>query len=106
MHPIKPQLVGKNLYNLKDKNGVLILQELIYSAKCGGKYVNYIWEHPKTKKLENKIGYALGVQDWKWMIGTGVYLNDINKKLNEINKKEIIIQVGKRKFLKVKFIDI
>ena len=29
------------------------------------------------KKLENKIGYALGIDDWKWMIGTGVYLNDI-----------------------------
>jgi signal transduction histidine kinase len=87
MHPIKPQLVGKNLYNLKDKNGVLLIQKLIQSAKNGGEYVYYIWEHPKTKKPENKIGYALGIDDWKWMIGTGLYINDIK---SVIQKKRAV----------------
>ena len=77
MHPIKPYLVGKNLSNLKDINGVPILKQMVAYAKNNGGYVEYVWDHPKTKKLENKIGYALGIQDWKWMVGTGVYLNDI-----------------------------
>jgi len=82
-HPIKPQLVGENLYNLKDKNNVFIIKELINKAKHGGGYLKYIWEHPKTKRLEDKIGYALGIDDWHWMIGTGVYLNDINKVIKQ-----------------------
>ena len=88
MHPIKPQLVGKNLYNLKDKNGVLLIQKLIDSAKSGGKYVSYVWDNPTTKKSENKIGYALGVDDWGWMIGTGIYTEDMQKEIRLKTKKK------------------
>ena len=85
MNPMKPELVGKNLYDLKDKNGVLHIQELIKSAKNGGEYVNFMWDKPSTKKLTEKLGYAIGLDQWKWMIGTGVYLDDVQK---VVNKKE------------------
>ncbi len=78
MHPMKPHLVSRNLHLLRDKNGVLVIQELIQSAQSGGAYVDYIWDKPDTRLPGRKIGYALGVEDWKWMVGTGVYVDDID----------------------------
>ncbi len=83
MHPIKPHLIGKNLYNLKDKNGVLLIQELIKAAKNSGGYVNFMWDKPSTKELTPKLGYATGLDKWQWMIGSGVYLDDMEKVLKE-----------------------
>ncbi len=85
MHPIKPQLVGENLYNLKDKNGTLLIQELIKAAKYGGGYVSYFWDKPSTKQVTAKLGYSVGLDRWQWMIGTGVYLDDVT---NVLIKKE------------------
>ena len=81
MHPMKYHLVGKNLYQLEDGNGVRVIQELIESAKAGGRYVDYIWDKPDTQQPGEKIGYAMGVEDWQWMVGTGVYIDDIEATL-------------------------
>ena len=95
MHPIKPQLVGKNLFNLKDKNGVLLIQELLKAAKNNGGYVNFMWDKPSNKKLTSKLGYAIGLNKWRWMIGTGIYLDDVqnvlNKKENKLNTQSLEI---------------
>lgn len=85
MHPIKPELVGTNIYNLKDKNGVMITQELIKAAKQHGGYVNFLWSKPSTNVITNKLAYAVGIDEWRWGIGTGVYLDDVN---NVIKNKE------------------
>ena len=83
MHPIKPHLTGKNLYNLKDKNGVLLIQELIKASQRGGGYVDFMWDKPSTNKLTKKLGYAIGIDKWKWMIGTGIYMDDVDKVVKE-----------------------
>jgi signal transduction histidine kinase len=77
MHPMKPHLVGNNLYNLQDPNGVYVIRGLIDSAKAGGRYVNYVWDKPDTQRPGQKIGYSMGVEGWQWMVGTGVYIDDI-----------------------------
>ena len=79
MHPILPKLVGKNLINLKDKNGVYVIKELLKVSKNkDGGFVNYIWHKPSIKKDVQKLGYAIAIDKFKWMIGSGVYLDEIN----------------------------
>ena len=51
MHPRQPELVGQNLWNLKDVNGTLIVQRLIALAKNGGGFERYLWEKPSTHQL-------------------------------------------------------
>ena len=92
MHPIKPELVGKNLIDLKTKLGVYYIKDLIEVAKKGGGIVTFDFEKPNDTKLYEKIGYAAGFDEWKWMIGTGVYTEDIEKNIEIMrnNSKEKI----------------
>lgn len=80
-HPIQPHLEGKDLWGMKDSNGVMVIQELIHAAKRGGGYVNFIWNKPEVSREVNKIGYAEGFDRWLWMIGTGLYIDDIESEV-------------------------
>ncbi len=87
MHPILPKLIGKNLIDLKDKNGVFIIKELIdVSKNRDGGFVEYIWNKPSINKDAQKLGYAMSISSFKWMIGTGVYVDEINTILLEKQK--------------------
>ncbi len=94
MHPIKPHLVGKNLFDLQDGDGVYVIRDLIDSARAQGQYVNYIWHKPDINRPANKIGYALGVEDWQWMVGTGVYIDDIDQ---VIEVREMALDANQRR---------
>ena len=79
MHPIKPELIGQNLINLKDKNGVFVIRELLKVSKNkNGGFVEYVWNKPSLKKDIDKLGFAMSIPEYNWMIGTGVYIDEIN----------------------------
>ncbi|MGK0273092.1 MAG: two-component system NarL family sensor kinase [Cocleimonas sp.] len=86
-HPRKPELEGKNLFNLKDERGNLMIQNLITQAKTGGGYTRYLWDKPSGGKSIEKLGYSIGLDRWNWMIGTGIYIDDIEKGVAEIEAK-------------------
>ncbi|RXJ83870.1 methyl-accepting chemotaxis protein [Arcobacter sp. CECT 8985] len=86
MHPVKPQLVGKNLIDLKSKKGVYFIKDLIAAAKKGGDSVNFDFPKPGSDTPSEKIGYATGFDQWNWMIGTGVYADKIE---NHIAKMRV-----------------
>ncbi|MDX5595276.1 methyl-accepting chemotaxis protein [Pseudovibrio sp. SPO723] len=70
-------LEGKNLIGLKDENGVLIVRELIERAKQGGGRLAYVWPKAGGTIPYDKESWAEGFAPWGWMIGTGVYVDDI-----------------------------
>jgi methyl-accepting chemotaxis protein len=86
-HKEKPELEGKNLYNLKDPNGILVIKELIEQAKNGGGYVEYMWHKPSKDKEVTKLGYAKSIDKFKWMVGTGFYIDDIEDEIANIRMK-------------------
>lgn len=68
-----PKVVGKNLYNLKDGSGKMLIQELINIAKNKGEgWLDYKWSHPITKKTTDKTSYIKKIND-DLFIGTGYY---------------------------------
>jgi len=77
--PIQKSNSGKNLINFKDSNGKYVIKELIDVAKKGGGYVDYVWIKPTTKKPAKKISYATAFKPLEWMVGSGVYLDNINR---------------------------
>ena len=98
--PILKQNSGKNLINFKDPNGKLVIKELIdISKQKEGGFVNYVWNKPTTNRVANKISYAISYEPFQWMIGSGVYLDDIQsvlwEKKREYKQKvfEYIIQI-------------
>lgn len=86
-HPRKPELEGKNLFKLKDERGNLMIQDLIAQARKGGGYTRYMWDKPSGGKSIEKLGYSIGLDRWKWMIGTGIYIDDIEKGVAAIEAK-------------------
>ncbi len=90
--PILKQNAGKNLINFKDPTGKRVIYELIkVSKQKEGGYVKYVWNKPIVNILAPKISYAKAYKPWRWMVGSGVYLDDIQKvlakKQQEYDKK-------------------
>jgi len=85
---------GKNLFDFKDPNGVYVIRELIdVSKKPEGGFVEYMWKKPGTGKPTAKISYAKAFEPWEWMIGTGVYLDEVEKQIalkKEALKKRLV----------------
>lgn len=85
MHPRQPELVGQNLWSMKDPFGDFPIQKLLESTRNGGGIVRYYWEKPSSKQVAFKLGYVEPVQSWDWMLGTGLYLDDIEQALQGID---------------------
>jgi len=78
--PVQSHNIGKNLYNFKDPNGVQVIKDLIdVSKQENGGFVEYTWVKPTTKERSPKISYAKAFEPWQWMVGTGVYLDEVDK---------------------------
>ncbi len=101
MHPIKPSLNGKDLTNIKDKNGKELFVEFVKAVnndKNSG-LVDYVWPKPGEKEEKLKFSYVAEFKPWEWIIGTGAYVDSIETKVikmeNEANEKirMIILQV-------------
>ncbi|WP_114766020.1 methyl-accepting chemotaxis protein [Vibrio rhodolitus] len=78
LHAIKPELEGKNLYGLKDENGVEVIAGLIKAAKDGDGFLYFSWHKPSIDAQAPKLGYAEYLPKWDWVLGTGIYIDDID----------------------------
>ncbi len=78
LHAIKPQLEGKNLYGLKDENGVAVIAGLIDASKSGDGFLNFSWHKPTIDAQAPKLGYAEYLSKWDWVLGTGIYIDDVD----------------------------
>ena len=69
------KLLGKNLYEIKDPNGKLIIQEIIktVSNAQGSGWMEFDWAHPQTQKVESKISFNRKMKNVNGFIGTGIY---------------------------------
>lgn len=87
MLPTKPELVGQNLYDLKDKNGTPVTAGLIDAAKSGNGFHRYAWHKPSINGLAPKMAYTEYLPKWDWIIGTGIYIDDVNRTLEQFADK-------------------
>jgi two-component system NarL family sensor kinase len=87
MHPRQPELVGQDLWMLRDPQGALTIQKLIAAAKAGGGSVRYLWRKPSSQQLAPKLGYVVAVPEWGWMLGTGIYLDDVENTLRQLDAR-------------------
>ncbi|MBB1074249.1 cache domain-containing protein [Rhodoferax sp. 4810] len=79
MHPIKPELDGKDLSGFKSPTGQLIFVDFVKQVKTGGDgFVPYLWPKPGETDPVQKISYVKGFQPWGWVIGSGVYVDTVN----------------------------
>ena len=78
MHPIKPELDGKDQSQNKDPNGVFIFREFAQVASTQGQgYVSYMWPKPGSENPQPKVSYVIGYKPWGWVVGSGIYVDDV-----------------------------
>ncbi len=82
-YPVNPETNGKNYIDLKDTNGVTIIADLAKAAKNGGGFVKYHFEKPGSG-LQPKLSYAMPIDGTDMFIGTGAYIDNIQKDVNMI----------------------
>ena len=88
MHPRQPELVGRDLWDLHDQFGAPTIQNLVAVAKAGGGLVRYNWVKPSTRKSGPKLGYVVALKDWGWIMGSGLYLDDVEAALAKVDAQQ------------------
>ncbi|MBB1487434.1 methyl-accepting chemotaxis protein [Oceanospirillum sediminis] len=92
MHPIKPALNGKNLYGLEDKAGKQFFKSFVDIVKSKG-YGNetYLWPKPGFEEPVEKVSYVAGFKPWGWVIGTGIYVDDVKSEFWQNASSQVAI---------------
>ena len=82
MHPIKPDLDGKDLSENRDPTGKRLFVEMVkvvQASKDGGGLVDYRWPKPDHDEPVRKVSYVKLYQPWGWVVGSGLYLDDLEE---------------------------
>ncbi|MEE3317638.1 MAG: cache domain-containing protein [Pseudomonadota bacterium] len=75
--PRQTEFINRNWAGLEDARGTPVVDELIEIARSGGGYHSYLWTKPSTGEEAQIISYVIGLQDWRWVVGTGVFVDDV-----------------------------
>jgi methyl-accepting chemotaxis protein len=82
MHPIKPDLDGKDLTQNKDPNGKRLFMAMVDTCKRqGAGFVDYHWPKPGEPKPVPKISYVKLFPEWGWIVGSGIYVDDVEREI-------------------------
>jgi methyl-accepting chemotaxis protein len=85
MHPLRPELNGKSVADTKDENNKALFVEMVKVAKDKGQgTVEYMWKRQGQNTASPKLSYIKLYKQWGWIIGTGIYVDDINKEMRKI----------------------
>lgn len=79
MHPFVKDLVGQRLDDYQDPNGTRLFAEMVEVVKRDGEgFVNYVWQKKGQKNLAPKVSFVKGFAPWGWVLGSGIYLDDVD----------------------------
>ena len=82
MHAVKPELDGKDLTENKDPTGKHLFVEFVKTVKASGAgFVYYMWPKPGSENPVQKVSYVQGFAPWGWVIGSGVYIDNVDAAL-------------------------
>jgi len=80
MHPIKPKLDGKPLADFQDPAGTYLFREMVdVVEREGAGFVDYQWSKPGHEEPVPKISYVKGFPAWGWVVGSGIYVDDVRE---------------------------
>ena len=77
-HPFKPELNGQDVSGIKDPEGNAVFVRFVDTVKKDGAgYLSYLWPKPGQEKPVEKVSYVTGFTPWGWVIGSGMYMDDL-----------------------------
>jgi methyl-accepting chemotaxis protein len=95
MHPFRPDLDGQNLNDFKDPQGKFLFVEFAKACREKGEgFVDYVWQWKDDKtRLAPKTSYVKAFAPWGWIVGTGIYINDVNEHVARLRNSLLLLIV-------------
>ncbi|WP_207681775.1 cache domain-containing protein [Desulfonema magnum] len=96
MHPYRPDLEGKNISNFADPSGKRLFVEFVKTVSAyGAGYVNYQWQwKDDPSRIVPKISFVKGFEPWGWIVGTGIYVEDVRNEIATITRHLTLMCLG------------
>jgi len=96
MHPYRPDLEGHNISDFKDPAGKRLFSTVVNTVKQKNEgFVDYLWQWKSDpEKIVPKISYVKGFPPWGWIIGTGIYVEDVRQEIRIITHRLIFTCSG------------
>jgi PAS domain S-box-containing protein len=95
MHPYRPQMNGTDLTNYRDPRGKNFFVDIVNVVKANGDgYVDYKWQwKDDSLTVVPKLSYVKAFEPWGWIVGTGIYIEDVNRQISNLTRKVVWISV-------------
>ncbi|MFA9462164.1 methyl-accepting chemotaxis protein [Thiohalorhabdus methylotrophus] len=88
MHPYKPELNGKDISGIADPRGKHLFKAMVHKVRVSGAgFVPYMWPKPGSDDPVAKISYVQGFSPWGWIIGSGIYIEDVQTEFRNAASK-------------------
>ncbi len=96
MHPYRNDLNGKDLSDFKDANGKKIFVEFVDLVKKQEEgYVDYMWQWmDDSDRIVPKISFVKEFKPWGWVVGTGIYIEDVRKEMSTMKKNLTMVSTA------------
>ena len=96
MHPIRSDLVGRDLDTITDPQARQVLQDSIDIAtrqKSG--FIEYMWkDRPNEPQMHSKIAYVSLFEPWGWVIGSGLVYDDVRDEIAVLTRDLTFLGIG------------
>ncbi|MBS3945104.1 MAG: cache domain-containing protein, partial [Melioribacter sp.] len=95
VHPYRPELDGNDLSNFEDLKDKKLFVEMVKAVQNSGEgYVDYMWQwKDDSTKIVPKLSYVKKFEPWNWVIGTGIYIEDVRLEIKLLERKILTISV-------------
>jgi signal transduction histidine kinase len=95
MHPYRPDLEGKDISSFSDPAGKRLFMSCVETVRSNDAgYVDYQWQWmDDPSRIVPKISYVMGFDPWGWIIGTGIYVEDVHAQISAITRKITLVCV-------------
>ncbi|TNC94309.1 MAG: Histidine kinase, HAMP region:Bacterial chemotaxis sensory transducer [Stygiobacter sp.] len=90
----RPEREGKNFIDAKDATGQTFIAAMIDLAKGNGGHLYYWFPKAGKTEAERKVSSVVGYQPWRWMVGTGIYLDDVDAAFRTTLRDLALISLG------------
>ena len=96
MHPYRPDLNGQDLTDYSDPSGKkLFVEHTRVVREHGDGYVEYLWQwKDDEERVVPKLSYVKAFGPWGWIVGTGVYLEDVRAEISRMTRRVLQLSVG------------
>lgn len=95
MHPVKPELDGKDGSSIKDPNGFALFTAFVNEVRARGEgFVAYQWPRQGEERAVDKLSFVKGFEPWGWVIGSGIYIDDLREQtVSEVRNAGVVLAV-------------